>query len=259
MVKTMGKYLIYIQYNGTNYKGWQKQKDENEDSKTIQSVLQEKLKIILKEDIILFVAGRTDAKVHANEQCAHFMTSQAIVDYKFLHSINALLKTETIGVTKIEKIIEDDHNALNAFHARYSCKEKMYKYQILHSRLPSVFLRDFAWQVPQFDLEIAKKCTELLVGTHDFSSFRDAQCQAKSPIRTIKKFHFEQEGNLHKIYIHAQSFLHHQIRIMIGTIHQIIAQELDASIITEILAKKDRKFAGPTAPARGLFLEKIEY
>gem|GEM_PF-5469361 len=248
----MGKYLLRIKYNGKNYKGWQIQPQVTE-SKTIQGVLEEKLSIILKEKAVLFVAGRTDAGVHANDQCAHFLTNREIVSYKFLYSLNSLLKTEEISVISVEKI--EDEN----FHARFSCRQKTYKFQIFHSRIPDVFLRDFSWQVPLFDQIKAKKTAQFLLGNHDFSSFRDSHCQAKNPIRSIENFHFEQDGNLHKIYITARSFLHHQIRIMVGTIQQIIARNQPPETILEILEKKDRKIAGPTAPASGLFLEKIEY
>lgn len=234
---------------GTRYKGWQKQK--NTEYKTIQSVLEEKLKIVLREEIELFAAGRTDAGVHAKMQLAHFDINKEIKETKVRHSLNALLKEEDIAISEITKIPDD-------MHARFSCIMKEYRYQILVSHVHNVFLKNQYWLVPKFDIEKAQKCANFLIGTHDFSSFRDAQCQAKSPIRSIQSCTFEQNNDFVIMQIQAKSFLHHQIRIIIGTIFEIIARNQDPQTILDILNKKDRKKAGLTAPAKGLSLTRIK-
>ncbi len=252
------KYLLKIQYNGANYSGWQLQNER----KTIQGVIEEKLKILLKEDVRLFVAGRTDAKVHANGQCAHICVSEnnayKLEDpFKFLYSLNALLRAETIVILSINEI-EDPQ-----FHARFSCKSKTYKYYIFKSYIKDIFLEKTTWRVPQFDIAKANECAQYIIGQHDFSSIRDTQCQSKSPIRSIDKCIFysipHQFGELICMEVSGRSFLHHQIRILVGTIHQIVATNKPAITMQDILEKKDRSVAGPTAPAQGLFLETIEY
>lgn len=243
----MTKYLLEIQYKGTNYKGWQWQPE----LKTIQSTIEEKLKILLKEDITIFVAGRTDAGVHARQQFAHFETSQVLTSYKFLYNINAILKNETIAIKSI-KVVDED------FHARYSCTSKTYKYYLL-TGVRDVFRQDTYWLVPKFDIDKANECAKYLIGNHDFSSFKDAKCQSKSPIRTIDECFFVQKDEFIEFTIIAQSFLHHQIRIIMGTIYEIILKNEDPKKIKIILENKDRKTAGPTAPAWGLFMEEIRY
>lgn len=274
------KYLLEIKYKGTKYKGWQKQPG----LKTIQGELEKALAIILKQDVTLYVAGRTDAGVHATQQFAHFDVScnthcRCIIcvkdtcvplkggmghanashnltlnEYKFLHSLNCLLKEEDITVHSLQEKEE-------SFHARHSCKYKTYRYYVLHSRVRDLF-NETCWQVPQFCIQKAQECAQYLLGTHDFASFQDADCQAKSSIRTIDACNFFQDQrnpNLFVVEITARSFLQHQIRIIIGTIHQIIARKQPAEEIKRILENCDRQTAGPTAPARGLFLEQVMY
>lgn len=242
------RYLLKIEYDGTNYKGWQSQKNE----KTVQGTIEEKLKIILKTEIKLFAAGRTDAGVHAEIQCTHFDISQVIDKNKTQYSLNALLKKESIVIINIEETTEE-------FHARFSCKTKEYKYQILVGNIPNLFLNNRYWMIRKFNIKKAQEYGNLICGTHDFSSFRDSQCQSKSPIKTINSCKFEQQNNLITMKIEAKSFLHHQIRIIIGTIYELTVKNEPKERIQEILDKKNRKYAGITAPARGLFLSKIKY
>lgn len=242
------KYLLEIAYDGTNYKGWQIQKNE----KTIQSTLEDKLNVVLRSVTKLYVAGRTDAGVHAEMQCAHFESSKELKESKLQYSLNSLLKGESIIIKSIKKV-EDN------FHARFSCKMKEYQYHLLIGHVHNIFLNNRYWLVPKFNLDLAQKCAQLIEGNHDFSSFRDSQCQATSPIRTIHSCKFEQKNELITMRIQAKSFLHHQIRIIMGTIFEIISKNEDERKILTILRGKNRSAAGPTAPARGLFLSKIEY
>lgn len=241
------KYLLEIRYKGTNYKGWQKQHG----LRTVQGTIETALKTIIKEEAVLHVAGRTDAGVHARQQFAHFNTTKLLEAKRFLHSMNALLRTEEIAIINIEEKDE-------TFHARYSCIQKTYKYYLLQSNIKNVFLDGMYWMIQKFDIEKANECAQHLVGVHDFSSFQDADCQAKSAIRTLDSCCFSQGEQLICMEVMARSFLHHQIRIIIGTIFEIVARR-EPDYIKEILAKKDRLAAGATAPACGLFLEKIVY
>ncbi|WP_342261822.1 tRNA pseudouridine(38-40) synthase TruA [Alphaproteobacteria bacterium endosymbiont of Tiliacea citrago] len=241
------KYLLEIAYDGANYKGWQFQKNE----RTIQGILEEKLSVILRDNIKLHAAGRTDTGVHAKMQCAHFEILKEINKEKVKYSLNSLLKNETIIVINIKEVD-------NVFHARFSCLMKEYRYNLLIGE-HDVFLNNRYWLVPKFDIEKAQECANYFVGNHNFSSFRDSQCQALSPVRTIKSFKFEQKNKSITAIIQAKSFLHHQVRIMIGTIFEITSKKENSSKIMLIIEQKNRKFAGLTAPAKGLFLEKIQY
>lgn len=242
------RYLLKFSYKGTNYKGMQAQKGE----KTIQGALESIIKMILREDIKISVAGRTDAKVHAIEQFAHFDFEKEVDSFRFLYNVNSLLRSEDIAVLDIN-LVEND------FHARYSCKMKTYKYQFILGNKKNVFLKDQYWQIKVFDMQKANECAKLILGTHDFSSFRDKDCQAKSPIKTIEECYFFEENGIIIMKIKAKSFLHRQVRIIVGTIYEIIKKEEPVEKILEILEKKDRKYAYMSAPADGLFLEKIEY
>lgn len=244
----MGRYLLGIQYKGTKYHGWQCQNEK----RTIQGVLEEKLKIILREDIKLFVAGRTDAGVHARKQFAHFDLFRRIEEEKIMYSLNALLKEEDVCIFSINEVNEN-------FHARFWCKEKTYKYYMQVSKVRDIFQEGLYWQIPRFDLEKANLCASFLEGEHDFQSFRDSHCQAKHALRGIELCNFQEKDGFIFMEIKAKSFLHHQIRIIIGTIVEIILREESPEKILEILNEKNRQFAGPTAPARGLFLEDIVY
>lgn len=244
----MKRYLLEIQYNGTQYSGWQFQKDK----KTIQGCLEEKISIIMKEEIKLYVAGRTDAGVHARQQFAHAEIFKIFDIKKALYSINSMLKEEQIVVLSMKQVNSD-------FHARFSCKHKEYIYYFLASEIDDVFQRGLYWKIHKFDINLANQGAKYILGTHDFTSFKDAQCQALNPIRTITNCIFEQEGNFIKMKIEAKSFLHHQVRIIAGTLFEVAIGKIPPCGIKEILNKKNRAEAGVTAPAKGLFLNKIIY
>lgn len=242
------KYLLQIEYDGKNYCGWQKQRH----SKTIQETIEKKLEILLRKKITIHASGRTDTGVHALNQYAHFEYEQQINKYKFLYNINALLKNETITIKNI-------HIVDSKFHARYSCIMKQYQYILLLDNKRNIFLNERYWMIPQFNIDIANECAKLLIGTHDFSSFRDSQCQANSPIKTIEKCSFASQNNIITMKIEAKSFLHHQIRIIIGTIVDIVLKNKTSNDFKKILDKKNRQYAKRTAPAQGLYLSWIKF
>lgn len=277
------RYLLEIQYLGAQYKGWQKQK--NYPNQTIQDVLEKKIAILLRHNIDLFAAGRTDSKVNARAQFAHFDTYFSIDRIKFLYNLNALLKNETICVKNIiicEQISDiqdtsaqatstqsfnDQKFAKQIFHARFSCKQKTYKYYMLFEKTKDIFSNTY-WHLPNMDgqkfLQQANICAQFLLDTHDFASFQDSDCQAKSSIKTIDKCIFLEEKSpsgaiMHVMEISARSFLQHQVRIIIGTIVEIIKNDLEPLTLKLIMEKRDRKYAGMTAPAQGLFLDNIIY
>lgn len=260
---------LMLQYDGTNYNGWQIQPPEISDCKkqksivTIQGIVQEAIKKITGEDTKVIGAGRTDAGVHAIEQVASFKTLSGLSADVIKRALNANLPDDI-------RIIDACDAELN-FHPRYGAKSKIYFYIISNSHIISPFLCRYAWKIPhKLNFEEMKHASESLKGRHDFSAFRASGCSAKNPVRTIfnlsiKKLHaidfmgIELSGEFLIIRIEADAFLRHMVRNIVGTIIEVGKGKTKSKDVREIIDSKDRRLAGPTAPARGLFLEKINY
>ena len=203
----MFRYQILIEYVGTNFKGWQIQKK----GRTIQGLIQKKISKLLKEKIILFGSGRTDAGVHAVEQSAHFECKTKIIKlYKFLRSINHFLNNKDVAIINIKKRNND-------FHARFSAKMRVYKYIIINRLSGPVLEKNRGWHImKELDLDIMKKGAKKLIGTKDFSTFRASSCRAKSPVKTIKSVKIKYLKNNIEIEFKSKSFLQQQVRSMVG-------------------------------------------
>ena len=205
--------------------------------------------------IIVYGAGRTDAGVHALAQVAHFDLKEDLEDWKLREAMNARLRDmeAPISVISVEKTGND-------FHARFSAKGRGYVYRLLNRRAPAVLEKNRVWWVPvPLDVEKMREGTKYLLGHHDFSSFRAAACQAKSPLKTLDKLDIEVCGEEIRFIVEARSFLHHQVRNMVGTLKMVGDGHLQPDDVNRILEAKDRKAAGPTAPACGLYLSKVVY
>jgi len=237
---------LTIEYDGTNYYGWQSQKN----LKTIQETIQNALKKILQHDIKLNGAGRTDRGVHALAQIANFKTHSAIGLSKLKKALNSLLPADIV----VKKIKEVNF----AFHSRFSSKSKVYQYIILNQKYPSAFLKDKVYFYPYpLDLQLMKKAARFLKGKHDFRSFQIADKVKRNSIRTIKDIRIQKKKNIIYINIEADGFLRGMARSIVGTLIEIgRGKPLD---IKKILKAKNRKTAGPTAPACGLYLVKVSY
>ena len=191
-------------------------------------------------------AGRTDSGVHARGQVISFELSRSYPSYKILEGLNFFLRGRHIVITKISKVKND-------FHARFSAKEREYQYLILNRRSPSVLLDKRCWHVKyKLNMSNIRTASKYLIGEHDFTSFRNTECQAKSPIKTINKIIISKKNDLITITISAPSFLHNQIRIIVGTLIDIGGGKLSAEDVPRILSAKNRIQAGQTAPAYGL-------
>lgn len=205
--------------------------------------------------IVVYGAGRTDAGVHALTQVAHFDIKEDMEDWKLREAMNARLRDmeAPVCVISVEKVGQD-------FHARFSAKGRGYLYRILNRRAPAVLEKNRVWWVPvPLDVEKMREGAKYLLGHHDFSSFRAAACQAKSPIKTLDKLDIEVCGEEIRFIVEARSFLHHQVRNMVGTLKMVGDGHLQPDDVKRILEAKDRKAAGPTAPACGLYLSKVVY
>ena len=246
----MYRYQILIEYVGTNFVGWQIQPK----GKSIQKLIQKNISKLLKEKISLIGSGRTDSGVHAVEQSAHFECKIEIKNLdKFLKSVNHFVNDMSVSITKIKK------KNIN-FHARFSAKQRIYKY-IIFNRLsrPSIE-KGRGWHIiKELDVLLMKKGAKKLLGTKDFSTFRSSSCNAKSPIRTIKSIKIKLNKGRIEIQFRSQSFLQQQVRSMVGCLKYLAEKKWDLKKFDFILKSKKRILCAPPAPAEGLFLEKVIY
>ena len=246
----MHRYKILIEYVGTNFIGWQIQSK----GKSIQKLIQIKLSKLLKEKVLLIGSGRTDSGVHAIEQSAHFDSKKKIQNLdKFLKSINHFVNDMNVSITNIKKKKLD-------FHARFSAKQRIYKY-IIFNRLsrPSIEKKRGWHVIKKLDISLMKKGAKKLLGTKDFSTFRSSSCNAKSPIRTMKSIKIKSIKGRIEIQFKSQSFLQQQVRSMVGCLKYLASKKWDLKKFDFILKSKKRILCAPPAPAEGLFLEKVIY
>ena len=246
----MVRYQILIEYIGTNFVGWQIQSK----GKSVQKLIQTKLSKILKEKISIIGSGRTDTGVHAIEQSAHFDSRNEIQNLdKFLKSINHFVNNAGVSILNIKK------RNLN-FHARFSAKQRIYKY-IIFNRLsrPSIEKKRGWHIIKALDIKLMKKGAKKLLGTKDFSTFRSSSCNAKSPIRTMKSIKIKSIKGRFEIQFKSQSFLQQQVRSMVGCLKYLAEKKWDLKKFDLVFRSKKRVLCAPPAPAEGLFLEKVIY
>ena len=245
----MPRYKIIIEYDGTNFAGWQKQKDTISVQKTIEDALAK----LSEKEITIHASGRTDAGVHALGQLAHFDLDKEMEDWKIRMALNHYLRNEAVAILSCTKTNDE-------FHSRFDAKLRHYQYKILNRRAGAVLSKNRAWHIPyELNLEAMKNAAKHLIGKYDFSSFRDAECQAKSPIRTLSKIEIEKIEENINITISAPSFLHHMVRNIVGTLVLVGGEKIKADDIKTILEAKDRTKSGPNAPAYGLYFCQVDY
>jgi tRNA pseudouridine38-40 synthase len=246
----MHRYQILIEYVGTNFVGWQIQSK----GKSVQKLIQKKLSELLKEKIILVGSGRTDAGVHAVEQSAHFECKNKIQKLdKFLKSINHFINNMNVSILNIKK------KNLN-FHARFSAKQRIYKYVIFNRLSKPSLEKGRGWHIiKKLDILLMKKGAKKLLGTKDFSTFRSSSCNAKSPIRTMKSVKIRSIRGRIEIQFKSQSFLQQQVRSMVGCLKYLAEKKWDIKKFDFVFKSKKRTLCAPPAPAEGLFLEKVIY
>ena len=248
------KYALLIEYNGNGLVGWQRQ----DEGISVQGWLEKAAKNIFNEDFEIQGAGRTDAGVHALGQVAHIHLPQnhkltTSHPFYIISAFNTMLKDTEIRVISAKPVP-------TKFNARFSAIKRSYKYRILCRAAPPGLDKGKVWHIRRkLDLKLMEKGAKYLLGQHDFTSFRTVKCQAKSPIRTLDEIIFSNEGDEIIIRIIAKSFLHSQVRIIVGTIVKVGDKTWEPEKIKSILSGKDRSLAGPTAPADGLYLENIDY
>lgn len=249
MERIMKNYKIYIQYDGTRYKGWQVQKKTEA---TIQGKIEAILSKLAGNPIEVIGSGRTDAGVHAREQTANFHIEEKWDKEEILSYLNHYLP-EDIAILKIEEVDE-------RFHSRYHALEKTYVYRIQNSDIPNVFERKYMYQYPEkLNLEKMRQAASYLTGTHDFTSFCANKKMKKSAVRTIYEIQIEQRGAEIRLSFRGNGFLQNMVRILTGTLIEVGSGRIEPEEIKRILDAKDREQAGYTAPASGLILWKVQY
>ena len=238
-----------IEYDGRGFNGWQAQ----ENGVSVQQILEDALKVFSGELQRVFGAGRTDAGVHALAQVAHFDLETDFEEYKIRDGLNSLVRPHLIAVISVQKVDED-------FHSRFSATGRSYIYRIINRRAPAILDKGLAWWVPvPLDSDAMHEAAQVLIGKHDFTTFRSVACQAKSPHKTLDRLVVEREGDHIRFHVSARSFLHNQVRIMVGTLRLVGEGKWDAGDIVSALKACDRSRGGETAPPQGLYLTGVEY
>ncbi|MDK2806463.1 MAG: tRNA pseudouridine38-40 synthase [Thermoanaerobacterium sp.] len=244
----MRNIVLVIEYDGTNYHGWQIQKN----AVTIQEVITKAIKKITLEDVDLIGSSRTDAGVHALYQVANFVSNCNIPTSKIPDALNSVLPKDIV--------IKDAFEADMDFHSRYSAKGKRYKYIIYNRKVNSPIYGNYSWHISKsLDVEKMKESLKNLEGTHDFSAFKASGSSVKSPVRTVRDISLKKNGFNIEFEIEADGFLYNMVRIIVGTIVDVGLGKINPIDVKEILDSKNRCMAGKTAPPQGLFLTKIYY
>ncbi len=249
----MNKFSLKIEYDGTLYHGWQKQKD----CKTIQGEIELAFYSLVGNKISVVGSGRTDAGVHAYGQIAHVDLEKDWIPDKLENALNFFLKKKPISILKVKKV---DNN----FHARFSALARIYEYKILIRKAPLTLQKNRFWHIwKNLELKQMIEASNFLIGTHDFTTFRSSMCQATSPIKTMDQICIKEEINEHEkiitLQFKARSFLHNQIRSIVGSLEKVGSKKWDSIQLKTILDQKDRQKCGPIAPPNGLYLKKIIY
>ena len=252
-IQKINRYLLRIEYDGTSFHGWQKQKD----CKTVQGEIELAFCKLVGTNVNVIGAGRTDTGVRAFYQIAHVDLEKDWIPAKLEGALNFFLKKIPISILEVKEV---DNN----FHARFSATSRIYEYKILIRQAPLVLQKNRYWHIwRNLEIEQMIEASNFLVGTHDFTTFRSSICQSSSPVKTIDQICIKEEiiddEKIIKFHFQARSFLHNQVRSIVGSLEKVGSKKWLPNYIKTILDKKDRKKCGPIAPPEGLYLKKIFY
>ena len=237
-----------VEYDGSRFSGWQLQDGD----RTVQGCVEEALSKVANESLRVTVAGRTDAGVHASGQVIHFDSDAERRDYEWLRGANSNLPDD-VAILWAGQVDA-------AFHARFSATGRHYRYIILNRSVrPTYLAKRVTWEYRALDIVPMQRAAKTLIGTHDFTSFRAMQCQAKDPVKDLRRLEVSRNGEFVTIDAHANAFLHHMVRNIAGVLMSIGAGEQTSEWARDVLAARDRTVAGMTAPAHGLYLIALEY
>lgn len=241
-----------VEYDGTPYRGWQRQAN----GPSVQQAIEDAFKSLSGEEIRLQVAGRTDSGVHAMAQVCHADLQKTWDPFKLREALNAILREadERISILETDEVDE-------AFHARFSARKRHYLYRIFNRRPPLALERNRAWWVRKGTLDVAimHDAAQVLIGTHDFTTFRAAQCQASSPVKTLEQLDCSRHGEVIEVRASARSFLHNQVRSLVGSLKLVGEGRWSKDDLVAVLQARDHAACGALAPAHGLYLVRVDY
>ena len=245
----MTRFALTVEYDGRPFVGWQRQAH----GASVQQTLEEAVFAMTGERAAVHAAGRTDAGVHAIAMRAHVDVARTVEPFRLMEAINALVRPAPVAVLACERVADD-------WHARFSCRGRAYDYRIVNRRAPLTWEAGLAWQVPQpIDAEAMHAAAQALVGLHDFTTFRSAHCQADSALRTLDRLDVIRSGDRLHVRAAARSFLHHQVRSMVGCLAMVGIGRWTGAELAAALAAKDRARLGLNAPPDGLFFVEAIY
>ncbi|OWJ77061.1 tRNA pseudouridine(38-40) synthase TruA [Haematobacter genomosp. 1] len=249
----MPRYALKIEYDGAPFAGWQRQSGQP----SVQQAVETALRRLEAEAPGIGAAGRTDSGVHATGQVAHCDLARAWQPFRLMEALNHHLKPAPVAVVAVAEVAAD-------FHARFSALERRYTFRLVSRRAPVTHDAGLVWQVRQtLDAEAMRAGAARLVGRHDFTTFRSTLCQANSPVKTLDRFDLEvlpyPGGTEYRFHLRARSFLHNQVRSMVGTLERVGAGGWTPEDVTRALEARDRAACGPVSPPQGLYLTGVEY
>ncbi len=249
----MPRYALKIEYKGTPFAGWQRQKDQP----SVQQAIEEALAKMDGEAPLIQGAGRTDAGVHATGQVAHFDLSKDWDAYRLSEGLNFHLRPAPVAIVAAAKVDDD-------FHARFSAEKRRYLFRLVSRRAPMVLESDLVWHVRHtLDADAMRAGAAHLLGNHDFTTFRSTICQARSPVKTLDRLDIEavalEHGTEFRFHVEARSFLHNQVRSFVGTLERVGAGSWRPDDVRQVLEARDRAACGPVCPPQGLYLADVTY
>jgi tRNA pseudouridine38-40 synthase len=243
------RFALTVEFDGRPFMGWQRQPH----GPSVQGAIEDALQTITGKTLTVHAAGRTDAGVHGLAMRAHVDVAKAITPFRLMEALNARLRPQPVAVLACEEVADD-------WHARFSCLGRSYEYRIVNRRAPLTFERGLAWQVPQpLDAEAMDAGAQMLVGRHDFTTFRSVHCQSASPVKTLSHMSVRREGDRVTVEAAARSFLHHQVRSMVGCLVLVGLGRWSTARLREALEAADRAQLGLNAPPDGLFFVAADY
>ncbi|MBY8827810.1 tRNA pseudouridine(38-40) synthase TruA [Hephaestia mangrovi] len=246
----MTRFALTIEFDGGPFMGWQRQAH----GPSVQEAVERAVTAITGEEAVVHAAGRTDAGVHALAMRAHVDIARTITPFRLMEGLNALLRPDPIAILDCREVADD-------WHARFSCVARHYEYRIITRRAPMTLARGLAWRIPvSLDIDAMAQAAAMLVGRHDFTTFRSAHCQADSPIRTLDRLEvIAGPGGTIVIEASARSFLHHQVRSMVGCLALVGRGQWRPDDVRRALEARDRAALGLNAPPEGLYFVRADY
>ena len=245
----MTRFRLIVEYDGRPFMGWQRQSH----GPSVQAVIEQAIKDVTQEDAVVHAAGRTDAGVHAEAMTAHVDIARAIAPFRPMQALNAKMRPHPVAILACAEVAED-------WHARFSCLGRRYVYRIVNRRAPLALDQGRAWRVIQpLDATAMHEAAQILLGTHDFTTFRSVHCQSASPVKSIDRITIQRFGDDIEVDVAARSFLHHQVRSMVGCLVLVGQGKWQTADLKAALEARDRAALGFNAPPDGLYFIAAHY